>query len=135
MTQPLYGVYGTGGCGRGIMPLARREIVNLGVGFDRLVFIDDARVAAHINGHPVLTYRQFLEIKATKRFATLAIASGVAREMLAAKCAADNIQPWSVSADSVVIMDDVIIGEGAILSPFVTLTSNIRIGRHFQANL
>jgi len=25
--------------------------------------------------------------------------------------------------------------EGAVLSPFVTLTSNIRIGRHFHANL
>jgi sugar O-acyltransferase (sialic acid O-acetyltransferase NeuD family) len=32
-------------------------------------------------------------------------------------------------------MDDVQLGEGAILSPFVTLTSNIRIGRHFHANL
>ena len=32
-------------------------------------------------------------------------------------------------------MDDVQIGEGAILCPFVTLTSNIRIGKHFHANL
>ena len=32
-------------------------------------------------------------------------------------------------------MDEVQLGEGAILSPFVTLTSNIRIGRHFHANL
>ena len=32
-------------------------------------------------------------------------------------------------------MDDVTIGEGAILSPFVTITSNVRIGRHFHANL
>jgi acetyltransferase-like isoleucine patch superfamily enzyme len=34
-----------------------------------------------------------------------------------------------------VVMDDVQVGEGAILCPFVTLTSNIRIGRHFHANL
>ena len=32
-------------------------------------------------------------------------------------------------------MDDVQIGVGAILCPFVTLTSNIRIGQHFHANL
>ena len=31
-------------------------------------------------------------------------------------------------------MDDVILGAGACLSPFVTLTSNIRIGRAFHAN-
>jgi acetyltransferase-like isoleucine patch superfamily enzyme len=36
---------------------------------------------------------------------------------------------------NVVVMDDVVIGEGALLSPFVTLTSNIRIGRFFHANL
>ena len=32
-------------------------------------------------------------------------------------------------------MDDVQLGAGAVLSPFVTLTSNIRIGRHFHANI
>ena len=32
-------------------------------------------------------------------------------------------------------MDDVKIGEGAILSPYVTLTSNISIGKFFHANL
>jgi acetyltransferase-like isoleucine patch superfamily enzyme len=40
-----------------------------------------------------------------------------------------------VRAPNVVQMDKVQLGEGAILSPFVTLTSNIRIGRHFHANL
>jgi acetyltransferase-like isoleucine patch superfamily enzyme len=32
-------------------------------------------------------------------------------------------------------LDDVRMGEGAILCPFVTLTSNIRIGKHFHANI
>jgi acetyltransferase-like isoleucine patch superfamily enzyme len=32
-------------------------------------------------------------------------------------------------------MDDVRIGEGAILSPFTTFTSNIRIGRYFHCNI
>jgi sugar O-acyltransferase (sialic acid O-acetyltransferase NeuD family) len=32
-------------------------------------------------------------------------------------------------------MDDVEIGVGALFSPFTTLTSNIRIGRHFHCNL
>jgi acetyltransferase-like isoleucine patch superfamily enzyme len=34
-----------------------------------------------------------------------------------------------------VVMDEVTMGEGAILSPFVTLGSNVRIGRHFHGNL
>jgi sugar O-acyltransferase (sialic acid O-acetyltransferase NeuD family) len=32
-------------------------------------------------------------------------------------------------------LDDVQVGEGAVLCPFVTLTSNVRIGKHFHANL
>lgn len=36
---------------------------------------------------------------------------------------------------TVVQMDDVNIADGACLSPFVTLTSNICIGRGFHANL
>jgi sugar O-acyltransferase (sialic acid O-acetyltransferase NeuD family) len=32
-------------------------------------------------------------------------------------------------------MDSIELGEGALISPFVTLTSNISIGAHFQANL
>ncbi len=40
-----------------------------------------------------------------------------------------------MTAANVVQMDDVQLGVGAVLSPFVTLTSNVRIGRHFHANL
>jgi sugar O-acyltransferase (sialic acid O-acetyltransferase NeuD family) len=32
-------------------------------------------------------------------------------------------------------MDEVSLGEGALISPYVTFTSNISIGRHFHANL
>ena len=32
-------------------------------------------------------------------------------------------------------MDNVEISNGAIICPFVTLTSNIRIGQNFHANL
>lgn len=40
-----------------------------------------------------------------------------------------------MTAANVVQMDDVQLGVGAVLSPFFTLTSNVRIGRHFHANL
>jgi len=40
-----------------------------------------------------------------------------------------------VAATNVVQMDDVQMGVGAVLSPLVTLTSNVRIGKHFHANL
>lgn len=135
MTGPFYGIYGASGCGRGILPLAREMLAAAGVSADRLVFIDDKPPAEVLNGHRVLTYQAFLAIPAPERFAALAVADSGVREKLADKCQADDVQPWSVRASSVVIMDDVVLGDGALLSPSVTITSNIRIGRQFHANI
>ena len=136
MTKALYGVYGASGCGRGIMPLARAQLHRDGVDSDhQLVFIDDRPVARVVNGHRVLSYEDFLRVPASEYLAVLAVAHSSTREALALRCARDKVKSWSVVADNVVIMDDVAIGEGAVLSPFVTLTSNIRIGCHFHANL
>ena len=133
--QDLYAVYGASGCGRGVMPLARQQLAQAGVAPERLVFVDDTPGSAQVNGQRVLTYAQFLAEPAAARHAVLAIANSAVREKLAGRCAQDGVRPWTVAAANVVRMDDVALGEGAILSPFVTLTSNIRIGRHFHANL
>ena len=131
----LYAIYGVSGCGRGVMPLARSMLARWCAEPYELVFVDDHPPAPEANGHRVLTYRQFLDAGADRRTACIAIADSLLRAKLAERCATDGIEPFSVVADNVVTMDGVQIGEGAILSPFVTITSNIRIGRHFQANL
>jgi len=126
----LIGVYGAGGCGRGIMPLLRAQYSHA-----RLVFVDDGRAPGHVNGHDILGWTEFLEQKHAEKHVCLAIAASKVRKDIAAKCAASGIPLIEARADSVVEMDSVVIGEGACLSPFVTLTSNIRIGRCFHANL
>lgn len=130
----LYGVYGAGGCGRGVLPLVRQQLLT-SLASDELVFVDDHPPSASVNGHPCLTYAQFLQHPAPEKAMSLAVANGVVREKLASRCIADGIGFFQVRADNVIQMDSVEIGDGAILSPFVTLTSNIRIGCHFQANL
>lgn len=136
MTPPLFAVYGVSGCGRGVMPVARDQVLAMGVSKDRLVFVDDnPGGVAVVNGHRVLSYAEFLEIPADTRHVVLAIANSAVRERLVARCEADGVQAWTVRAGNVIEMDAVELGEGAILSPFVTLTSNIRIGRHFHANI
>lgn len=135
MTQPLFAVYGASGCGRGVMPLARNAVRALGLPDDRLVFVDDRPEAVAVNGHRVMRYEEFLATPASARWAVLAIANSAVRERLSGRLVADGVQPWTVMADNVVVMDNVQVAEGAILSPFVTLTSNIRIGRYFHANL
>lgn len=135
MSSALYAVYGASGCGRGVMPLAREQLCRLGVAVERLVFVDDNPEFPVVNGQRVLPYSEFLDAEASERLAVFAIADSAIREKLATRCAADGVGVWAVSAANVVTMDDIQLGEGAILSPFVTLTSNIRIGRHFHANL
>lgn len=135
MRQPLYAVYGASGYGREIMPLARAQLDIPGLPPDRLIFIDDKPEVNTLNGHRVLTYAEFLAVEASDRFVALAIANSAIRATLAAKCEGDGVHPWSVRALNSVVMDSVEIGDGVILSPFVTLTSNIRIGRHFHGNI
>lgn len=134
--QDLYAVYGVSGYGREVMPLARQQLAQASVPAEHLVFVDDgAGLPTKANGQRVLSYAEFLAEPAARRHAVLAIAAGTIREKLATRCMQDGVRPWTVAAANVVRMDNVDLSEGAILSPFVTLTSNIRIGRHFHANI
>lgn len=132
----LLGIYGTGGCARGIMPLARAMAASHLPGTEReCVFVDDFSKSAVVNGHRVLSHEQFVAASAADKSIAIAIANSGIRARVAERCAADGLRFATITAASVIIMDDVQIGEGSILSPYVTVTSNIRIGKHFHANL
>lgn len=129
-----FAIFGVSGYGREVMPLARAQCEQLGQPYE-LVFVDDAPPSATVNGYRVLTYAQWLEEPATQRFINIAIANGEVRQRLVQRCADDGVAFFDVRAANVVQLDDVRIAEGMILCPFVMLTSNIRIGRHFHANI
>jgi sugar O-acyltransferase (sialic acid O-acetyltransferase NeuD family) len=131
-----YAIFGASGCGRGVMPVARQQLQQaLASGEGDLVFVDDQPPAPVLNGHRVLTYSQWLAEPASSRHLCVAIANSVVRKKVVQRCLANGVSFFEVRAPNVVQMDDVQLGEGAVLSPFVTLTSNIRIGQHFHANL
>lgn len=134
--RSLFAVYGASGCGRGAMPVASEMLSSRhAAGTFELVFVDDAPAAAIVNGRRVMSYAEFLAHEASSKAVSIAIADPLTRQRIAERCRADGIAPFSVVSGHSLMMDDVAIGEGAILSPFVTLTSNIRIGRHFHCNL
>lgn len=135
MSGAIFGIFGASGCGRGIMPLARQQLATSVEGAAQLIFVDDAPQAETINGHRILRYDEFLAVPADRRSMAVAIADSRVREVIAARVAADGVMPWSVCSSQSVVMDDVTLGEGALLSPFTCLTSNIRIGRYFHCNL
>lgn len=132
----IYAIYGASGCGRGVLPVARDMLASGRLqGGAELVFVDDREAGREINGQRVLGYEQFRDDPRPVKQVCIAVANGTIRAQLAGRCAADGIGFFRAQAANVVVMDDCTIGEGAILCPFVTLTSNIRIGRHFHANL
>lgn len=131
----LYAIYGASGFGFEVMPLARQQLQIMQLDSYELVFVDDNPFCDSINGHAVMTYQDFLSKKADQKFMNIAIADSTIRETLVKKCQSDHMDFFTIKSSLAVEMDDCKIGEGAILCPFVTLTSNLKIGKHFHANL
>lgn len=128
MSDVVLGIYGIGGCGRGIMPLLRRQCPE-----HRLVYVDDRDDTATCNGVPVLSFDAFAAIDGAR--IALAVAAPAVRRTLAQRCVRAGLEFFSVLAEDLIRMDDVAWQAGALFSPRVTLTSNIRIGAHFHCNL
>jgi sugar O-acyltransferase (sialic acid O-acetyltransferase NeuD family) len=124
------------GCGRGVLPLARQRLQSeLATGSVDLVFVDDQPSSPFVNGQKVMTYAEWMSEPASDRYINVAIANSQIRQKIVQRCESDGVKFFEVRASNVVELDDVQLGEGAILCPFVTLTSNVKIGRHFHANL
>lgn len=129
----LVGVYGASGFGKEVMPIIRQQYQDLKQ--ENFIFIDDSYDGLDLNGYKVLTYDTFLQKQAGKKGVVIAIANSLVREKLVEKLNNDNIQHLNISANNVVKLDHIEMAEGSILCPFVCLTSNIKIGKFFHANL
>jgi len=134
MANTIYGVFGASGFGREVMPLLRTYVEKNDPQAE-CVFVDDQPPSDSLNGCRCLTLDAFVEHDAVSKKITLAIANSVIREALTKRCTEAGIQFIDVRADNIVQLDAVEIGVGAILCPFVTLTSNIHIGQQFHANI
>lgn len=115
------------------MPLLRDEVA--GDDDREFVFVDDNFHEKRVNGHRALSFGAFVNLPADEKTITIAIADSRIRAKLAEKCAMAGLAFQTVTARQHVCMDSAEIGEGAIFSPFTTLTSNIIIGSHFHLNI
>lgn len=131
----LIGIYGASGFGREVMPLARAQLATAGAVEFELVFVDDGDNPPICNGHRVMSYSQFLEEPVVDKQLSFAIAASQVREKLVLRAERDGVDCIDILAFNAVVLDNVTIGPGAVICPFVTLTSNIRIGKHFHANI
>lgn len=125
--KKVLGVYGASGFGREVKPLA--------YGYDSVVFIDDSvNKTQSLNNINVYNLDQFLNLDGDKSV-SIAVADSKSRELLTNKVTNQGLKLANIQASNVIKMDNVKIGIGHILCPFVTLTSDIKIGKSFHANI
>ncbi|MDP4545700.1 acetyltransferase [Psychrobacter faecalis] len=128
--QQLIGIYGASGFGKELLPLVREQYRDA-----QLCFVDDGSQDNQLNNYRIYTYAEYLALPNADKAVVLAIADSKIREVLEAKCAKDKVSILSLKASNSIVLDNVEIGEGSVLCHFTQLTSNIKIGKQFQANI
>jgi sugar O-acyltransferase (sialic acid O-acetyltransferase NeuD family) len=132
----LIGVFGVGGFGREVMPLVDAMVSESDAApSTRLFFIDDNNNGKDINGYPVLSFDEFCRIDSELKSVALAIAGSKSRKSIHLRMLERNVHPYSVRALNSVQLHDVQVGEGCILCPFTSVTSNVNIGKFFHLNM
>lgn len=131
----LYGIVGAGGFGREVLPVAQEMLARTGGPDDELVFVVEESDHEPVNGVRVFGEAEFVNADDSKKYFNVAIASHAVREEIADRLIEAGIEPFRIKAGSAVVLDANRIGEGAILCPFTTITSNATIGRFFHANI
>lgn len=139
-----YAIYGTGGFGREVAPLATEsaaewlaaERPGTPESDEAVVFVDDAddRPAA-LNGIRVIDFEQLISPDHRDRCIVVAIGDGRTREKIEAKCEAAGLTIGRLSAPTVRNLAANEIARGAVLCDGVIITANAKIGKSFQANL
>jgi|AntAceMinimDraft_12_1070368.scaffolds.fasta_scaffold14371_4 hypothetical protein len=137
MTE-IYAIYGSGGYAREVMPLLRDYVNTISQHNNyEFIFVDDfVAEEGKVNDSLVLSFDNLVEkYNGANIKCCIAIADKKVREKLTQKCIDNGVKMMSVKALNTVVMDEVTIGEGSVLSPFVTVTSNVSIGKSFHANI
>lgn len=123
--------YGTGGCARSLLPIMK-EVDNE----YNLIFVDDFKKNDYINKINVITFDELSALsKNNKVHVVVSISNFNVRRKIVEKISKLNLPFYNLISNKSYIMDLVSYKEGIVLSPFVTIGSNVTIGKHFHANL
>ena len=133
---PTFGLIGTGGFAREVLPVARaflRHHPELKIEPGRIVFVDRDG-GEPVQGVPVLSEAEFAALDGERHF-SLAIGDGAVRQTISERLEAAGCLPLSIRADNVLLPEDLDCGPGALFAPFSMVTADARIGRQFQCNI
>jgi len=130
MINEVIGIYGASGFGKEVLPLVVQQFPS-----GDIYFIDDNITSNELNGIRVLTLDLFNQLPSSSKKVVIAIADKNIRRSLTHKIKTLNLECVTIFSQNSFVLGNVNLGEGSIVCPFVTLTSDIEIGLSFQANL
>jgi GDP-perosamine N-acetyltransferase len=131
----LYGLFGTGGFGRPVMPILRATANKRHGKAAEVVFIEDDPAAKQVNGVRVVSTEAFLTAPRNASFFDVALANPHARMAVCERFLREGFKPVTIISPQAMVIGPAEIGEGAIICGFCTITTNVRIGRFFHANI
>lgn len=133
--KTYYGLIGAGGHGREVMPMLRSILLDelAGSDIETLFVVEGLEEESEANGYRLISLEAFLALEGRKLF-NVAIGDSRARQRIADLCLARTAEPFAVIARSAILLDNNDLGEGCMISEQTIITSNVRIGRFFQAN-
>jgi sugar O-acyltransferase (sialic acid O-acetyltransferase NeuD family) len=139
MKDSLYGVFGTGGFGREVMPVVQRQIAKrrreeTDESFE-VVFVESEPSARTVNGYTVVSEKDFISQSCGYKYYNVALGSSISRCEVSKRLRQAGCIPFSVFAETSIVYDTNIIGNGATVCDNVIITSNVVIGVGFQANI
>jgi sugar O-acyltransferase (sialic acid O-acetyltransferase NeuD family) len=133
--RPLYGLFGPGGFGRPVMPILIENVRSRHGGDADIVFVQDEPVSTQINGVKIMGTEAFLTESRKTVYFNVALADSHARKAVCERFLAVGHQPVSIISSQANILGPAEIGVGAIICGFCTITTNVRIGDFFHANI
>lgn len=135
----VIGLYGAGGFAKEVMPLISEYVKsasNAEPAKDFAVyFVEENPTKTHLNGYEVISEDDFLKIECEERLFNIAIGDSRLREKIANACISNGGKPLSLQSSRSITYDCNDIGHGEILCAHTTVTSNVKIGKFFHANL
>jgi sugar O-acyltransferase (sialic acid O-acetyltransferase NeuD family) len=133
--RPLYGLFATGGFGRPVMPILLETARKRHGDAADVVFIEDMPTVERVNGVRVLSTDTFLNSPRATTFFNVALADPHQRKAICERFLGEGFKPVSIISRQAIVMGPAEIGEGSIICGFCTITTNVRIGRFFHANI
>ena len=133
----IYGIYGIGGFAREVAPVLNAYLKSINDNFE-IYFISELESEIglkEINSYKIMSFENFLKINSQEKYISLAISNSQLRMKVSKKCKSNNLKFFNIVSTNSVVMDNVSFDEGVIICPYVTITSNIKIGKHFHANI